>query len=164
MDHQASDTPLDFEDLVREHGGRIRQIARRFAANGAVDDLVQDILTRLWRSYAGFRGDSKVESWIYRVALNAAMTHLSEAAKARSLHAAMSAQPAATVETAGGVSPTDILSDFLSRLGDVDASILMMYMDGLTADEISGVLGITGNAINVRINRMKQKFNDAYVE
>jgi RNA polymerase sigma-70 factor, ECF subfamily len=164
MDHQASDTPLDFEYLVREHGGRIRQIARRFAANGAVDDLVQDILTRLWRSYAGFRGDSKVESWIYRVALNAAMTHLSEAAKARTLHAAMSAQPAATAETAGGVSPTDILSDFLSRLGDVDASILMMYMDGLTADEISGVLGITGNAINVRINRMKQKFNDAYVE
>jgi RNA polymerase sigma-70 factor (ECF subfamily) len=58
----------------------------------------------------------------------------------------------------------DILSDFLRRLGDVDASILMMYMDGLTAEEISGVLGITGNAINVRINRMKQKFSDAYVE
>jgi len=164
MDQQAGDKPLGFEDLVREHRGRIRQIARRFAANGAVDDLVQDILTRLWRSYAGFRGDSKVESWIYRVALNAAMTHLSEATKARTLHAAMSAQPAATAETAGGASPADILADFLSRLGDVDASILMMYMDGLTADEISGVLGITGNAINVRINRMKQKFNDAYVE
>lgn len=163
MDHQASDTPLDFEHLVREHNGRIRQIARRFAGNGAVDDLVQDILTRLWRSYAGFRGDSKIESWIYRVALNAAMTHLSEAAKARTLHAAVSAQPPAA-EAAGGASSADILSDFLSRLGDVDASILMMYMDGLTADEISGVLGISGNAINVRINRMKQKFNDAYVE
>jgi RNA polymerase sigma-70 factor, ECF subfamily len=164
MDRPASDTPLDFEHLVREHSGRIRRIARRFAANGAVDDLVQDILTRLWRSYGGFRGDSKIESWIYRVALNAAMTHLSEAAEARTLHAAMSAQPAATVETPARASPADILSDFLSRLGDVDASILMMYMDGLTADEMSGVLGITGNAINVRINRMKQKFNDAYVE
>ena len=92
------------------------------------------------------------------------MTHLSEAAKARTLHAAMSAQPAATGKRTGGASAADILSDFLSRLGDVDASILMMYMDGLTADEMSGVLGITGNAINVRINRMKQKFNDAYVE
>lgn len=155
---------MDFECLIREHSGRIRRIARRFATNGAVDDLVQDILTRLWRSYAGFRGDSRVESWIYRVALNAAMTHLSEAAKARTLREAMSAQPAATAETAGGASPADILSDFLGRLGDVDASILMMYMDGLTADDMSGVLGITGNAINVRINRMKQKFNDAYVE
>jgi RNA polymerase sigma-70 factor, ECF subfamily len=156
--------PLDFEDLVRAHRGRIRQIARRFAVNGAVDDLVQDILTRLWRSYSGFRGDSKVESWIYRVALNAAMTHLGEAVKARTLHAAVSAQPAATVEPPRGASPADILTDFLGRLGDVDASILMMYMDGLTAEDISGVLGITGNAINVRINRMKQKFSDAYVE
>ena len=164
MDRQASDTPLDFEYLLREHSGRIRQIARRFAANGAVDDLVQDILTRLWRSYATFRGDSKVESWIYRVALNAAMTHLSETVKARSLHAALSAQPAATAETAAGPGPADILSDFLSRLGDVDASILMMYMDGLTADEMSGVLGISANAVNVRINRMKQKFSDTYVE
>jgi len=66
---------LEFEQLVREHNGRIRRIARRFAANGAVDDLVQDILTRLWRSHSSFRGDSKIESWIYRVALNAAMTH-----------------------------------------------------------------------------------------
>jgi RNA polymerase sigma-70 factor (ECF subfamily) len=164
MDLQARNAPLDFEHLVREHGGRIRQIARRFAANGAVDDLVQDILMRLWRSYASFRGDSKVESWIYRVALNAAMTHVGEAARARTLQAVMSTQPAATGETAGGASPADILSDFLSRLGDVDASILMMYMDGLTAEEISGVLGITSNAINVRINRMKQKFSDAYVE
>jgi RNA polymerase sigma-70 factor, ECF subfamily len=164
MDGQASNAPLDFEELARKHSGRIRRIARRFATNGAVDDLVQDILTRLWRSYDGFKGNSRVESWIYRVALNAAMTHLSEAAKAHTLQAAMSSQSAATEGMPGGASPAAILSDFLSRLGDVDASILMMYMDGLTADEMSGVLGISGNAINVRINRMKQKFNDIYVE
>jgi RNA polymerase sigma-70 factor (ECF subfamily) len=165
MNRHPSDAALEFEQLVREHNGRIRRIARRFAANGAVDDLVQEILTRLWRSYSGFRGDSKVESWIYRVSLNAAMTHVSQTVKARALLAAMSAQPEATTEGApGGVSPAHILSDFLSRLGDVDASILMMYMDGLTAVEISGVLGITNNAVNVRINRIKQKFSDAYVE
>jgi RNA polymerase sigma-70 factor, ECF subfamily len=164
MDNPANDRPLDFEHLVREHSGRIRQIARRFAATGAVDDLVQDILMRLWRSYPGFRGDSKVESWIYRVALNAAMTHLSEAVKSRSLQEAMAAQPAATAVAVGGASPAQILTDFLGRLGEIDASILMMYMDGLTADEISGVLGIGGNAISVRINRIKQKFCDIYVE
>jgi RNA polymerase sigma-70 factor, ECF subfamily len=164
MNRHASDAALEFEQLVREHNGRIRRIARRFAANGAVDDLVQDILTRLWRSYGGFRGDSKVESWIYRVSLNAAMTHVTETVKARDLHSAVSAQSAATESVPGGASGANILSDFLGRLGDVDASILMMYMDGLTADEMSGVLGITGNAINVRINRMKRKFTDAYVE
>jgi RNA polymerase sigma-70 factor (ECF subfamily) len=163
MNPQASDVPVDFEQLVRDHGGRIRRIARRFAANGAVDDLVQDILTRLWRSFAGFRGDAKVESWIYRIALNAAMTHLNETVKARDLRTAMAARPAAHESAPGGANASDILADFLSRLGDVDASILMMYMDGLTSDEMSEVLGITGNAINVRINRIKQKFTDAYV-
>src|ERR1700676_5737036 len=95
MNRRASDAALEFEQLVREHNGRIRRIARRFAANGAVDDLVQDILTRLWRSFAGFRGDSRVESWIYRVALNAAMTHVTETVKVRDLHAAV-AQPGST--------------------------------------------------------------------
>ena len=165
MDPRKGAQRLGFEQLVREHAGRIRRIARRFAANAAVDDLEQDILMRLWRSYPGFRGDSKVESWVYRVSLNAAMTHVSQTVKARAARAAMSAQSAVSSEgVAGSTSPAQILSDFLGRLGDIDASILMMYMDGLTAEEISGVLGITGNAINVRINRMKQKFNDAYVE
>ena len=81
MTRQANNAPLGFEKLVREHSGRIRRIARRFAESGAVDDLVQDILTRLWRSYPSFRGDAKIESWIYRVSLNAAMTHVGEAIK-----------------------------------------------------------------------------------
>jgi RNA polymerase sigma factor, sigma-70 family len=164
MNRPASDLPTGFEQLVREHGGRIRRIARRYAAPSTVEDLVQDILTRLWRSYPSFRGDAKVESWIYRIALNAAMTHVSESVKARDLQAAISAQSAASEGVLSGASAENILADFLSRLGDVDASILMMYLDGLTADEMSSVLGITGNAINVRINRMKQKFCDAYVE
>ena len=40
----------------------------------------------------------------------------------------------------------------------------MMYLDGLTADEMAGILGITGNSISVRINRLKQKFADTYVD
>jgi RNA polymerase sigma-70 factor, ECF subfamily len=164
MNHQTSDAPGDFEQLVRDHNGRIRRIARRFAADGTVDDLVQEILTRLWRSFAGFRGEAKIESWIYRIALNAAMTHVAERVKTRNLQAAMNAASAAIQGAPAGASATDTLSDFLNRLGDVDASILMMYMDGLTAEEMGGVLGITGNAINVRLNRMKQKFTEAYVE
>jgi DNA-directed RNA polymerase specialized sigma24 family protein len=51
--------PRDFEQLVRQHSARIRRIARRYAASGAVDDLVQDILVRLWRR----SWKSKSRSW-----------------------------------------------------------------------------------------------------
>jgi RNA polymerase sigma-70 factor (ECF subfamily) len=165
MDRHTNDVLPAFEQLVREHSGRIRRIARRFAADGAVDDLVQDILMRLWRSYPGFRGDAKPESWLYRVSLNAAMTHVSQTVRTRALHAAISAHAAVSTEgVSESTSTAHILSDFLGRLGDVDASILMMYMDGLTAGDMSGVLGISESAINVRISRIKQRFSEAYIE
>jgi RNA polymerase sigma-70 factor (ECF subfamily) len=155
---------IQFEQLVREHGHRIRQIARRYAAAGAVDDLVQEILLRLWRSLPSFRGEARAETWIYRVALNAAMTSVKKAIKGRELQAALTAKSGMAQTVAPGANPADVLANFMGELGDIDASVLMMYLDGLTADEMSNVLGISANAINVRINRLKQKFNDTYID
>jgi RNA polymerase sigma-70 factor (ECF subfamily) len=156
--------PSDFENLVRQHSARIRRIARRYAASGAVDDLVQDILVRLWRSYPSFRSTAKVETWIYRVALNASMTYVKDSIRERETKAAMLAQSPMCATAGASSSMADVLENFLARLGDIDASILMMYLDGLTADEMGGILGISGNAIGVRINRLKQKFTDTYVD
>lgn len=156
--------PTDFEQLVHQHGARIRRIALRYAASGAADDLVQDILVRLWRSYPSFRSDAKVETWIYRVALNASMTYLKDSVRERAKQSALAAQAPPAAASQANLSMGDILASFLGQLGDIDASILMMYLDGLTADEMDGVLGIGGNAISVRINRLKQKFSATYID
>ena len=77
----------DFEQLIRHHGARIRRIASRYADSSSVDDLVQDILVRrLWRSYPNFRSDAKIETWIYRVALNASMTSFLNTLKRKGVH------------------------------------------------------------------------------
>lgn len=157
--------PADFEQLIRDHGARIRRIASRYADSSSVDDLVQDILVRLWRSYPNFRSDAKIETWIYRVALNASMTHVRDSIRERKGQAAMAAQSPSCSSASGATrSMGDVLASFLTHLGDIDASILMMYLDGLNADEMSAVLGISGNAIGVRINRLKQKFTEMYVD
>ena len=54
----------DFDELIAEHSGRIRAIVHRYASAEAQEDLYQDILMQLWRSFPGFRGDSRVETWI----------------------------------------------------------------------------------------------------
>jgi RNA polymerase sigma-70 factor, ECF subfamily len=155
---------IQFEKLVREHAGRIRQIARRYADAGAVDDLVQEILMRLWRSLPTFRGEARIETWVYRVALNAAMTSVKDSIRARELRTSLTAKSVPIRGAAPGANPADVLASFMAALGPIDASILMMYLDGLTAEEMSSVLGITDNAINVRINRLKQKFSDTYID
>lgn len=75
--------PPEFEKLIEGHSGRIRAIARRYADNSSVDDLYQEILEQLWRSFKGFRGKSKPETWIYRVGFNTAMTRLRRNVKQR---------------------------------------------------------------------------------
>ncbi|HEY4211178.1 MAG TPA: sigma-70 family RNA polymerase sigma factor [Steroidobacteraceae bacterium] len=155
---------IQFEQLVREHGGRIRRIARRYAPTGSVDDLVQDILVRLWRSLRSFRGEARIETWIYRVALNAAMTSMKDLIRERELRTSLSEKSVTEHIAAPGGSEAEVLESFMAGLGEIDASVLMMYLDGLTAAEMSSVLGISDNAISVRINRLKQKFSDNYVE
>jgi len=154
----------DFEELVRQHGARIRRIARRYAAAGQVDDLLQEILVRLWRSYPSFRGEARIETWIYRVALNTAMTYVRHSIRERETQAAIGARSASEPTIHATTSMGDVLASFLAALGDVEASMLMMYLDGLTAEEMSGVLGISANAVNVRINRLKQKFSDMHID
>lgn len=156
---------MEFEDLVRQHLARIRRIARRYAEGRSVDDLVQDILMRLWRTYPNFRAEAKVETWIYRVALNASMTYVRDAIRERKGHASNAASaPSPLFEPPAATSMGEMLTSFLAALGDIDASVLMMYLDGLSADEMSEVLGISANAIAVRINRLKQRFSDLYVD
>jgi RNA polymerase sigma-70 factor (ECF subfamily) len=152
-----------FEELARQQLPRIRQIARRYAAAGAVDDLTQDILVRLWRSWPRFRGDSEATTWVYRVALNAAMTYVKHEMRGRALRSKAQQLLAPQVVLAGG-HEADILASFLAQLGEIDASIMMMYLDGLETADIANVLGMTPNAVAVRISRLREKFSDVVVD
>jgi RNA polymerase sigma-70 factor (ECF subfamily) len=125
---------------------------------------VQDILMRLWRSLPSFRGESRIETWVYRVALNAAMTSVKESIRARELRTRLVAKSVLPQGAPPGSNPADILTSFMAELGQVDSSILMMYLDGLNAAEMSSVLGVSENAINVRINRLKQTFSETYID
>jgi RNA polymerase sigma-70 factor, ECF subfamily len=155
--------PLSFEKLAEQQMRRIRQIARRYASADAVDDLTQEILTRLWRSWPRFRGDAAPTTWVYRVALNAAMTFVKGEMRRRAVKLKTEAFQEPQFAPAG-LSEADILASFLAQLGQIDASVMMMYLDGLTPADIAGVLGITPNAAAVRVTRLREKFNDIVVD
>lgn len=74
---------LKFEELIKQNLGRIRYIAKRYANNPDTEDLFQEILLQLWRSYDSFNEQSKAETWLYRVALNTAITSIRKSVKHR---------------------------------------------------------------------------------
>lgn len=69
-------TEARFLELIRRNGPRLWRIARVYGRRPAdAEDLHQEILTQLWRSFPSFRGDSAVDTWVYRVALNTSLAH-----------------------------------------------------------------------------------------
>lgn len=156
-----------FKALVEEYGAAVWRIAGVYAsADGEAEDLHQEILLQLWRSFPSFRGKSKPGTWLYRVALNTALTWRRKATKRTRGEAPET--PPTEARAAPGHSPTrtqkQILSEFLDLLGGPDRWVLLLYMEGLKYQEIAEVTGLSESAVGVRIHRMKEAFTKRYLE
>ncbi len=153
--------------LLQSHDAAMRRIAGVYAGtDGEEDDLYQEILTQVWRSLPSFRGNSTAGTWLYRVALNTALTWRRKATKRSSWRAAREPLadevPAASQDSQR--SQAAILTDFLSTLREPDRSVLLLYMEGLSYQEIADVTGLSVSAVGVRLHRMKQTFTERFVE
>jgi len=153
----------EFEQVIADNQGRIRYIASRYCQQNDFDDLYQEILMQLWRSFASFKGNSSRETWLYKVALNTASTFVKKAIKYRDLQQSLSKIVKPEVQTDQENCQAEILHNFMNTLSDINASILMMYLDGLSSEAIAEVVGITANAVNIRVKRIKNTFEKKYI-
>jgi len=153
----------EFEQVIVNNQGRIRYIASRYCHDGEFDDMYQEILLQLWRSFDSFQGNASRETWVYKVALNTACTFVSKAVKHKELKQTVSSVAVNLTEPAQDNCQAEILNSFMNQLNDTDACILMMYLDGLSSDECAEVVGISASAVRSRIKRIKIEFENKYV-
>ncbi|KRE90080.1 hypothetical protein ASG87_18935 [Frateuria sp. Soil773] len=165
---ERRDDGLDarFGELLEANYGRLRRIARSYASPGEHEDLLQEILAQVWRALPGFDGRSPAASWIYRIALDTALGLLRRRYSQPALHAMEHGQLLALAPASAGDprDPDALLDAFLSSLGPIDRAVLMLALDDLPYAEIARVTGLNVNAVGIRLNRIKQRFNRDYIE
>lgn len=155
-----------FRQLLTKNLGRLRRIARSYAAADECEDLLQEMLMQLWRSLPGFDGRSSLSTWVYRIALNTALGTLRRR-YARPSELSMPHEQLLPLTPHSMGDPTDadaILDHFLALLAPLDRAVLMLSLDNLSYAEIARITGLSGNAVGIRLNRMKQRFEQTYVE
>lgn len=152
-----------FEQAIANNLGRIRYIASRYSRHDEMEDMYQDILLQLWRSFDSFNGHCAIETWIYKVALNTAMSFVRQSVKRRELQQALSGLFEAPPQSGQEHCQADILNNFMNTLDDIDSTVLMMYLDGLSAADTAEVVGISTNGISARVSRMKTAFEQQYI-
>ena len=152
-----NDKEHQFELLVREHKRTIYTVCYMFSHNKTeVEDLFQEVLIRLWNGFDHYEGRSSARTWVYRVALNTAINQ--DKKERRRIE---------TVPLTVDIDPFEAddpktqqvrkLHDLISQLELIDRSLVLLWLEGISYDEIGAIIGITPNNVGVRLARIKEK-------
>jgi RNA polymerase sigma-70 factor (ECF subfamily) len=146
-----------FTRLVRENKSTIYTVCYMFSQDyNEVSDLFQEVLIHIWKGIESFREDSKVSTWIYRVALNTCL--LQERKKSREVEKVPLTMDINFFEDEDIRSlQVRQLHERINRLGLVDRAIVMMWLEDMSYDEIASVMGITPQNVGVKLLRIKEQ-------
>ena len=154
-----------FKQWFGEHKGLVFKVVKAYAASPQDrDDLFQEILLQLWSSIPGFQGKAKEATWIYRVALNTALVwkRTEKRKRKRSRTEFLDIQEISQAkgdcdELSQNQHVLDQVYNSIRQLPKSESSIVLLYLDGLSYDEMADVLGISKSNVGVRLNRAKKK-------
>jgi RNA polymerase sigma-70 factor, ECF subfamily len=154
---QDDDQQRLFDQWLKSHRGLFFKVVRAYAFTpDDQEDLFQEIATQVWRSVPNFRGDAAVTTWIYRVALNAAIAWTRKEWKHREGKQSVDGVDLAILQASPVADPRiERLSTPIRELNEIDRSLTLLLLDGFSYKEMASVLGITENHVGVKISRIK---------
>ena len=122
-----------------------------------LNDLYQETVLNLWKSFPRYRGDSTLNTWVYRIAMNTCITFLRRS-NTRPQTVPMTTNVASMAaednETAGQLRE---LYRLISQLGKLERALILLWLEERSYEDIANILGITKTNVAVKLNRTKEK-------
>lgn len=157
-----------FNALASDNGDRIMRICRYYSScTEDQKDMYQEILVNIWKSLDSFRGDSALSTWVYRVAVNTALTFTGKAFRNMKLMINGNLQNLNSIldeeefdQKLVQEKQLEQLQAELNQLSVIDKALISLMLEGLTMKEIADVIGITEPNVKVKIHRVKAQLKD----
>lgn len=149
-------TEQEFIALIRENSRLIYKVCSIYAAEKElIEDTFQDIVLNLWNAYPNFRGGCKIQTWIYRIALNTCINHLrkkkNRPERVPILHIENMPQE---VQPYGDIRE---LYRLINKLSGIEKAFITLYLDDKSHEEIAEIMGTTKGNVAVKLHRIKEK-------
>ena len=155
-------TKNEFIHYIKANEGIIYKVARLYSDTAEDQkDLYQEIVYQLWKSYKSFKGDAKISTWMYRVALNTAITHFKKE-KRNEYQVPIDALLLNKMEQLDTLMDERIalLYAHIKKLNAIEKGIILLHLEGKTYDEIAAITGFTNTNIGTRLSRIRQQLKD----
>ena len=152
-----------FLDILEKNIGIIIKIARAYSKTVSdKEDLINDITLELWKSFGRFKGDSKISTWIYRIALNTSMNYKRKREKDRLVFMddLKQIENLSWLIEQSDSSLSEILYQCIDGLNQLNKAIILLYLDGNSHEEISDITGVSKTNVGTRISRIKEQIKN----
>ena len=169
-DHMPS-TPAHLTEAFVAHLEKHQRILFKVAYMYCRDrddrqDLVQEMLIQVWRSYARFDERVKFSTWMYRIAVNVAITHFRSESRRISDTVPLE-EYGLDIAAADALFDHDsdnmrALRQMINGLDELNRALILLFLEGFSSEEIAEVVGISASNVSTRINRLKTKLQDAF--
>jgi|SRR5690554_3859185 len=123
------------------------------------EDLFQDILLQLWRSFPSFSNKAKVTTWMYRIALNVSITRLRKEHK-KERPKELDEESFSIPEEEIDDEKTKMMHRAIQVLTDIEKAIIMLYMDDYSYRKIAEIIGISESNVGFKLNKIKEKLRN----
>ncbi len=161
MEQDKKSREEEFLKVFEANVGIVIKITKAYAnTSHDREDLTNDIVMELWRSFDTFRGQSAISTWMYRVALNTSMnyrrkrkhdslfTHWSDLKQLENLH---------WLSERDSTPEAEFLYRCIEELDAINKAIILLYLDGKSHEEIALITGISKTNVGTRIGRIKEQ-------
>lgn len=161
MDEQEQ----QFLNMLDQFRPVINKVCFMYATNDEpLGDLYQEVVLQLWKAFPRFRGESKMSTWVYRIAMNTCVSNLR--------HRNVRPQTSSLRLPHGGEPFSRLLYDdddeqeqenlrelyrLIGELGKLERAIILLWLDEKSYEEIAEILNLSSSNVGVRINRIKEK-------
>jgi RNA polymerase sigma-70 factor (ECF subfamily) len=149
-----------FIRLVNEHRGMLYKVCRLYCfTEHDRQDLFQEIVIQLWKSYPAFRGEARFGTWLYRIALNTAISGLRKQRR-RIVLTDPEHLPAQLHDIQYSAEKEEQLQQLytaINQLTEIEKALTMLYLEDKSYQEMEEILGISQNNLRVKMNRIKEK-------
>ena len=160
------DKESEFIRIIKQHEGVIFKITS-FYTDNKVDqqDLYQDIVYQLWKSFESFRGEAKISTWMYRIALNTALTKIRNSKK-KEYSVSIDIVVLEQTENQDPEFEERLrkLYHQIGQLNVLEKGIMLLLLEGKKYEEIAEITGLSSSNVGTRISRIKEKLKSQLKE
>jgi RNA polymerase sigma factor (sigma-70 family) len=158
---RSNDAQTAFVDRLDRHRGILVKVAGAYCRDTAGrEDLIAETVAQLWRAYGRFDERAAFSTWMYRIAVNVAISfHRNEMRKARNVQPAepavlemLPSPPEAQIDDA-----LALVREFIEELDELNRALMLLYLDDNSYAEIAAILGISETNVATKIGRIKQR-------